>query len=69
MNGFFCVRAARDNKIVIRRKKRDGRFADPLPLILELVPRDYPLDNLNVLCLPALGALGYVELDALAFLQ
>jgi hypothetical protein len=29
----------------------------------------YALDNLNVLSLPALGALGDVELDALAFLQ
>jgi len=31
--------------------------------------RRYALDNLDVLSLPALGALGDVELNALAFLQ
>jgi hypothetical protein len=50
-------------------QKRDGSFAVPLLLIPELIARLYALDNLNVLCLPSLGALGHVELDALAFLQ
>jgi len=49
--------------------KRDGSFA--VPLVVDSVPIAglQALDNLNVLSLPALGALGHVELDALAFLQ
>jgi hypothetical protein len=35
----------------------------------ELIEGWLPLDNLDVLSLPALGALGYVELDLLALLQ
>jgi transposase len=52
-----------------KRKKRDGRFAVPLLLNLVLIARSYPLDNLNVLCLPALGTLGHIELNTLTLLQ
>jgi hypothetical protein len=55
--------------ITTDQKKRDGSFAVPLLLVLNRYLRGYPLDNLDVLSLPALGALGDVELNALAFLQ
>ena len=50
-------------------QKRDGSFAVPFSLIPNRLEGWLPLDNLDVLSLPALGTLGHVELDALALLQ
>jgi hypothetical protein len=56
-----------------RTQKRDGSFAVPLLLFQNQVSGafapDRRLDDLDVFCLPTLGAFGHVELDALAFLQ
>ncbi len=50
--------------------QEEGRqICRPSSFVLEPVAWGYPLDNLNVFSLPALGALGDVELNALAFLQ
>ena len=55
-------------------QERDGKVAVPF-LFLDfrcpgrLALSGSELDDLNVLSLPALGALGHVELNALAFLQ
>jgi hypothetical protein len=49
------------------RKGRHG--AVPFSLIPNRLEGWLPLDNLDVLSLPALGTLGHVELNALALLQ
>ena len=51
------------DEAVARRRHKNARSRLPVTGILS------HLDSLDVLCLPALGAFGHVELHGLAFLQ
>jgi hypothetical protein len=50
-------------------KKRDSSYAVPLFMFRTSLSGVICLHNLDVLCLPALGTLGHIELNALAFLK